>query len=443
MSGSWFPQWRKKSAVTDNGLVAPDETLPAGQTIIMGLQHAVAMFGATVLMPLLMGLDPNLSILMSGVGTLLFFLITAGRVPSYLGSSAAFVGVVIAVTGFNGQGLNPNLSVALGGIIACGLLYTLIGLVVMKAGTRWIERLMPPVVTGAVVMAIGLNLAPIAVRGVSGSMFDSWMAVMTVLCIGVVAVFTRGMVQRLLILVGLIVAWAIYALLTNVFGLGKPVDFSLLANAPWFGLPQTTTPTFSLQAMVMIAPVAVILVAENLGHIKAVAGMTERNLDPWMGRAFVGDGLATMLSGSVGGSGVTTYAENIGVMAVTKVYSTLVFVAAAVIAMLLGFSPKFGALIHTIPAAVIGGASIVVFGLIAVAGARIWVQNHVDLSQNGNLIMVAVTLVLGAGDFALNIGGFTLGGIGTATFGAIILNAILSHRRAVAISGSKPLPQDS
>ncbi len=157
-------------------------------------------------------------------------------------------------------------------------------------------------------------------------------------------------------------------------------------------------------------------------------GVTGRNMDPYMGRAFVGYGLATMLSGSVGGSGVTTYAENIGVMAVTKVYSTLVFVAAAVIAMLLGFSPKFGALIHTIPAPVIGGASIVVFGLIAVAGARIWVQNRVDLSQNGNLIMVAVTLVLGAGDFALTLGGFTLGGIGTATFGAILLNALLSRR---------------
>lgn len=437
MRSSWFPQWRKKTASANNELVAPDETLPAGQTIVMGLQHAVAMFGATVLMPLLMGLDPNLSILMSGVGTLLFFLITGGRVPSYLGSSAAFVGVVIAVTGYSGQGLNPALSTALGGIIACGLLYTLIGLVVMKAGTRWIERLMPPVVTGAVVMAIGLNLAPIAVRGVSASMFDSWMAVMTVLCIGVVAVFTRGMVQRLLILVGLILAWAIYALLTNFMGFGKPVDLSLLANAPWFGLPQTTAPSFSMQAMVMIAPVAVILVAENLGHLKAVAGMTGRNLDPYMGRAFVGDGLATMLSGSVGGSGVTTYAENIGVMAVTKVYSTLVFVAAAIIAMLLGFSPKFGALIHTIPAAVIGGASIVVFGLIAVAGARIWVQNNVDLSQNGNLIMVAVTLVLGAGDFALNIAGFTLGGIGTATFGAIILNALLSHRRAAALTDAE------
>ena len=424
-----LPHWQLKSTSTEEGVVAPDERLPLGQTMVMGVQHAVAMFGATVLMPMLMGLDPNLAILMSGMGTLLFFFVTGGRVPSYLGSSAAFVGVVIAATGFNGQGINPNLSVALGGIIACGLVYTLTGLVVMKVGTRWIERMMPPVVTGAVVMAIGLNLAPIAVKSVSGSPFESWMAVITVLCIGVVAVFTRGMIQRLLILVGLIAACLIYALLANVFGLGKPVDFTLIHQAAWFGMPQVTSPTFNAQAMMLIAPVAVILVAENLGHLKAVAGMTGRNMDPYMGRAFVGDGLATMLSGSVGGSGVTTYAENIGVMAVTKVYSTLVFVAAAVMAILLGFSPKFGALIHTIPAPVIGGASIVVFGLIAVAGARIWVQNHVDLSQNGNLIMVAVTLVLGAGDFALTLGGFTVGGIGTATFGAILLNALLSRRK--------------
>ncbi|HFI7924419.1 TPA: solute carrier family 23 protein [Escherichia coli] len=402
-----FPHWQLKSTSTESGVVAPDERLPFAQTAVMGVQHAVAMFGATVLMPILMGLDPNLSILMSGIGTLLFFFITGGRVPSYLGSSAAFVGVVIAATGFNGQGINPNISIALGGIIACGLVYTVIGLVVM---------------------AIGLNLAPIAVKSVSASAFDSWMAVMTVLCIGLVAVFTRGMIQRLLILVGLIVACLLYGVMTNVLGLGKAVDFTLVSHAAWFGLPHFSTPAFNGQAMMLIAPVAVILVAENLGHLKAVAGMTGRNMDPYMGRAFVGDGLATMLSGSVGGSGVTTYAENIGVMAVTKVYSTLVFVAAAVIAMLLGFSPKFGALIHTIPAAVIGGASIVVFGLIAVAGARIWVQNRVDLSQNGNLIMVAVTLVLGAGDFALTLGGFTLGGIGTATFGAILLNALLSRK---------------
>ncbi|EMK9315764.1 pyrimidine utilization transport protein G [Klebsiella aerogenes] len=423
LAGSYPPP------AADAGVVAPDERLSAGQTLIMGVQHAVAMFGATVLMPLLMGIDPNLAILLSGVGTLLFFVVTGGRIPSYLGSSAAFVGVVITVTGFTGQGLNPHLNIALGGIIACGLLYTLIGLVVMKIGTGWIERLMPPAVTGAVVMAIGLNLAPIAVHSVSANAFDSWMAMLTVLCIGAVAVFTRGLLQRLLILVGLIIACALYALLANGFALGKPLDFAPVTQAAWFGVPHLTSPTFDSQAMLLIAPVAIILVAENLGHLKAVSGMTGRNLDPWMGRAFVGDGLATLLSGACGGSGVTTYAENIGVMAVTKVYSTLVFVAAALIAILLGFSPKFGALIHTIPGPVIGGASIVVFGLIAVTGARIWVQNRVDLSLNANLIMVAVTLVLGAGDFTLSLGGFRLGGIGTATFGAILLHALLNRRQ--------------
>ncbi|AKP32193.1 pyrimidine utilization transport protein G [Yersinia aleksiciae] len=445
MANNWFPIWRKRSGNLDGAIIAPDERLPIGATLIMGLQHAVAMFGATVLMPLLMGFDANLAILMSGIGTLLFFLIVGGRVPSYLGSSAAFVGLVIAVTGYTGSGPNPNIALALGGIIACGAIYTLIGFIVMSVGTRWIERLMPPVVTGAVVMAIGLNLAPIAVNSVSGSSFNSWMAVVTILCIGVVAVFTSGMVQRLLILVGLILSYVIYLVVTNGFGWGTPVDFGPISQAAWFGWPQFTTPVFDVHAMLLIAPVAVILVAENLGHIKAVAGMTGKNLDPYMGRAFVGDGLATMLSGSVGGTGVTTYAENIGVMAVTKIYSTLVFVAAALVAILLGFSPKFGALIHTIPGPVLGGASIVVFGLIAVAGARIWLQNSVDLSDNGNLIMVAVTLVLGAGNFALTLGNFTLGGIGTATFGAILLNALLQRRKALPRLGrdGKPLPQDS
>ncbi|EKN3978951.1 pyrimidine utilization transport protein G [Yersinia enterocolitica] len=444
MANNWFPTWRKRSGNLDGAIIAPDERLPVGATLIMGLQHAVAMFGATVLMPLLMGFDANLAILMSGIGTLLFFLIVGGRVPSYLGSSAAFVGLVIAVTGYTGSGPNPNIALALGGIIACGAIYTLIGFIVMSVGTRWIERLMPPVVTGAVVMAIGLNLAPIAVNSVSGSSFNSWMAVVTILCIGVVAVFTKGMIQRLLILVGLILSYVIYWVVTNILGWGTPVDFGPINQAAWFGWPQFTTPVFDAHAMLLIAPVAVILVAENLGHIKAVAGMTGQNLDPYMGRAFVGDGLATMLSGSVGGTGVTTYAENIGVMAVTKIYSTLVFVAAALVAILLGFSPKFGALIHTIPGPVLGGASIVVFGLIAVAGTRIWVQNKVDLSDNGNLIMVAVTLVLGAGNFALTLGNFTLGGIGTATFGAILLNALLQRRKILPKLGSdgKPLPQD-
>jgi len=392
----------------------------------MGLQHVVAMFGAAVLAPLLMGFDPNLAIFMSGVGTPLCFLFVGGRVPSYLGSSFAFIGLVILVSGYGGQGPNTNMGVALGGIIACGVVYSLIGLLVMATGTAWIEKLMPPVVTGAVVAVIGLNLAPVAVKGVVSNSFDAWMALITILCVGGVAVFTRGMAQRLLILIGLLLAYAIYFVLTNGAGLGKPIDFSVVANAAWFGVPHFVAPVFQADAMALLAPVAIILVAENLGHIKAVSAMTGKNLDPYMGRAFVGDGVATILSGSVGGTGVTTYAENIGVMAATKIYSTLIFVVAAVIALVLGFSPKFGAIIQTIPGAVLGGVSIVVFGLITVAGARIWIENKVDFSDNRNLIVTAVTLVLGAGDFTLKLGQFALGGIGTATFGAIILYALLS-----------------
>jgi putative pyrimidine permease RutG len=417
--------WTIKTA--DGSVIAPDERLPWPQTAVMGVQHVIAMFGATVLAPILMGFDPNIAILMSGVGTLLFFFITGGKVPSYLGSSFAFIGVVIAATAYAGKGGNANLGVALGGIMACGAAVFIIGLVVQMVGTGWIEKFMPPVVTGAVVAVIGLNLASIPVKNMAASNFDSWMQAVTFVSVGLVAVFTRGMVQRLLILVGLIVATVIYAILANGMDLGKPMDLGGLMNAAWFGMPNFTTPVFSANAMLLIAPVAIILVAENLGHIKAVTAMTGHNLDQYMGRAFMGDGLATMVSGSAGGTGVTTYAENIGVMAATKIYSTAMFVVAAVIAILLGFSPKFGAVIQAIPLPVMGGVSIVVFGLIAAAGAKIWVDNRVDFSQNKNLIVAAITLILGTGDFTLKFGGFALGGIGTATFGAILLYWLLNR----------------
>ena len=421
--------WSEKSSATlaGGGVIGPDERLPWPQTAVMGVQHVIAMFGATVLAPILMGFDPNVAILMSGIGTLIFFIITGGKVPSYLGSSFAFIGVVIAATAYAGKGPNANIGVALGGIIACGLVYTLIGAIVQMAGTGWIERFMPPVVTGSVVAVIGLNLAGIPIKNMAASNFDSWMQAVTFVCVGLVAVLTRGMVQRLLILVGLIVASIIYAVLTNGLGLGKPMDLTILTNAPWFGLPGFAAPVFSGPAMLLIAPVAIILVAENLGHIKAVTAMTGRNLDQYMGRAFIGDGIATMVSGASGGNGVTTYAENIGVMAATKIYSTAVFFVAALIAVVLGFSPKFGAVIQTIPLPVMGGVSIVVFGLIAVAGAKIWVDNKVDFSQNKNLIVAAITLILGTGDFTLKFGDFAMGGIGTATFGAIVLYALLNR----------------
>ncbi|MNY85131.1 putative pyrimidine permease RutG [compost metagenome] len=425
-----FSWTEKSSAVLQNGgVIGPDERLPWGQTSLMGIQHVIAMFGSTVLAPILMGFDPNVAVLMSGIGTLIFFLITGGKVPSYLGSSFAFIGVVIAATGFAGQGANGNIGVALGGIIMCGLVYTLIGVLVHVIGTGWIERFMPPVVTGAVVAVIGLNLASIPVKNMAANNFDAWMQAVTFVSVALVAVFTKGMLQRLLILIGLIVASIIYAVLTNGMGLGKPIDVSGIANAAWVGLPTFHSPVFEANAMLLIVPVVIILVAENLGHIKAVTAMTGKDMDKYMGRAFIGDGVATMVSGSAGGTGVTTYAENIGVMAATRIYSTAVFMVAAMLAVLLGFSPKFGALIQAIPLPVMGGVSIVVFGLIAIAGAKIWVDNKVDFSETKNLIVAAITLILGTGEFTLKFGDFALGGIGCATFGAIIMYALLSRAK--------------
>lgn len=418
---SYFPNWTLKTS----GAVMPDEKLPVGQTVIAGLQHVVAMFGATVLAPILMGFDPNVAIFFSGIATLLFFVLTGGRLPSYLGSSFAFIGVVLAATGFKGGGPNPNIPVALGGIIFCGFVYALIGVVVQAIGTRWIEKLLPPVVTGAVVAAIGLNLTAVAIGMISASGYTKWVALLTVLAVALVAVYGRGFAQRLPILIGGLIAYLFYALTATSFG-APGVDFTKVGAAAWFGLPNFVSPTFSWPAMALIAPVAIILVAENLGHIKGIGVMTGRNMDPLIGRAFIADGVATMISGSGGGTGVTTYAENMGVMAVTRVYSTLAFVAAGFIAILLGFSPKFGALIGTIPVAVLGGLAVVVFGLIAATAGRIWVENKVDFSSPKNLITVATALILGAGDLKLPIFGFELGGIGTATFGAIVLYHLLN-----------------
>jgi len=424
--GGYFPHWKEKTG----GVIMPEERLPWGQTIISGLQHSVAMAGATIIAPVIMGFDPNLAVFFSGVGTLIFFVMVGGRVPSYLGSSFSFIAVVIAASGYSGHGPNPGIDVALGGIVAAGVLYAIIALIVMATGIGWVEHLMPPVVTGAVVAVIGLNLAPVAVKAVSGSQFDAWIGLITVLIIGLIAVSTTGLWRRLPIILGAIAGYLVYLLAANGLGWGKPIDFSALAAAPWIGLPKFTSPSFHANAMFLIAPVAIILVAENLGHIKAIGAMTGRSLDAYLGRAFLGDAVATILSAFGGGTGVTTYAENIGVMAATRVYSTVLFVVAAIVAILLGFSPKFGALILSIPGPVIGGLSIVLFGLIAAMAGRIWVENRVDFANPRNLITVAAALTAGAGDLTLKFGDFTMGGIGTATFGAIILYQILAWDRS-------------
>jgi putative pyrimidine permease RutG len=425
MATGFVTRWSLRDATATSPDIAPDERLPWGKTIALGIQHVVAMFGSTALAPIIMGFDPNTAIFFSGIGTLLFFLVTGGRLPSYLGSSFAFIAVVIAATGYAGSGPNPNIPVALGGIIAAGVVYAVIGVIVHFSGTAWVEKLMPPVLTGAIVAAIGLNLAGVAVKGVSASGFDTLIGLVTVVAVAVIAVHAPGMARRLSVLLGAISGYVLYLICANGFGLGRPIDFSAVTAAPLFGLPHFTGPVFTSSAMALIAPVAIVLVAENLGHVKAISAMTGRDFDPLLGRAFFADGLATIIAGFGGGTGVTTYAENMGVMAVTRVFSTLIFVVAGIVALILGFSPKFGALIMTLPGPVIGGLALVVFGLIAATAGRIWVENRVDFSDARNLITVAVALTAGAGDLTVRIGGFALGGIGTATFGAIILYHLL------------------
>ena len=287
----YFTGWTLKK----EGIIAPEERLPWGQSIFVGLQHVLAMFGSTVLAPIIMGFDPNTAIFFSGIGTLIFFLVVGGRVPSYLGSSFSFIAVVIAATAYSGKGPNTHIDVALGGIIAAGVVYAIIGIIVIFVGYKWIEYLMPPVVTGAVVAAIGLNLAPVAVSDAATSQFDTWMAIVTVLAVAAVAVYLPGPLRRLPILIGGIIGYIIYLIFANGFGLGKAIDFTGLSNAAWVGLPNFTTPTFHANAMALIAPVAIILVAENLGHVKAVGAMTGRSLDKYLGRAFLGDALATIV----------------------------------------------------------------------------------------------------------------------------------------------------
>lgn len=421
----YFPKWRPASGAT----VLPDEKLPTAAALPMSVQHLLAMSGSTILAPLIMGFDPNVAVFFSGIGTLLFFIVTGGRVPSYLGSSFAFIAVIMAATGFAGGGANPNIAVALGGIVVAGLIYALIGLVVMAIGSGWVERLMPPAVTGAIGVAIGLNLAPIAVGQLAGSHAHLSIALATVLAMAGISVYGAQATRRVAVLLALIFGYLLVLVFGNGLGLVPGIDFSSIAAAPWFGLPQFTAPVFEWQAISLIAPVAIVLVAENLGHIKALGAITGQNMDRYIGRGFLGDGLATMLAGSGGGTGVTTYAENIGVMAMTKVYSTLIFPMAAVIAILLGLSPKFGAILQTIPAPVLAGLAVSVFGLIASAMARIWVDNRVDFSDPRNLFTVGVALIFGGGDFTVEIAGFALGGIGTSTFAALFLYQVLGIGR--------------
>ncbi|MDQ2081143.1 solute carrier family 23 protein [Xanthobacteraceae bacterium Astr-EGSB] len=401
--------WTLLSQVPIGGTVKPDQRLPWLQTTGIGMQHVIAMFGATFLVPLLTGFPPTTTVFFSGVGTIIFLIVTRNKIPSYLGSSFAFIAPVIA-----SMGVDKNIGLALGGIVAAGLMLFLVGLVVNRIGHAWINALMPPAVTGAIVMLIGLNLAPVAVKSATSNLGYS---LLTIIAIVVIAATFNGFLGRISIFLGVVIAWIIAALTGGV----DPKAIEALQSAAWFGWPEFHTPQFALQPVLLMIPVVIVLIAENTGHVKAVAEMTGESLDGSLGRAYMGDGIATMVAGFFGGSGTTTYAENIGVMAATRVYSTAAYFVAASFAIVLGMCPKFGALILTLPVSVLGGVTVILYGLIAVLGGRIWIEGNVDFRLNQNLFPAAIAVIVGAGDFTWAISkDLSFGGIALGTAGVLV-----------------------
>lgn len=402
-------------SIAPGEVVQPNERLAWPLTFGIGAQHVVAMFGATFLVPLLTGFDPATTLFFTGIGTILFLLITAGRLPSYLGSSFALIAPIGAVTGYVANGGVPldesKAALAQGGIIATGVALAIVGLIVHFAGAHWIDKLMPPIVTGAIVSLIGFNLAPAAWGNVQQAPVT---AVVTIVSVLAVTVLFKGIIGRLSILIGVIIGYV-----TAV--IRGEVDFTAISNEAWLGVPDFRAPAFDVSLLGLFVPVVLVLVAENVGHVKSVAAMTGQDLDDVTGRALFADGIATAFAGSGGGSGTTTYAENIGVMAATRVYSTVAYVIAAVIALGLSMFPKFGQLIATIPPGVLGGAATVLYGMIGMLGVRIWVQNRVDFSDPVNLNTAAVAMVVAIANYTWVAGDMVFEGIAIGSFSAIII----------------------
>ncbi|MEW1839743.1 solute carrier family 23 protein [Nonomuraea angiospora] len=451
-------------------VVRPDERLSWPRMVGFGAQHVIAMFGATFVFPLVMGLDPNVAVMMSGVATILFLLIVKGKVPSYLGTSASFVGGVLAIRAAYGGDTAGADAIVTGAILVAGLVLALAGLAVHFLGVQIIHRVFPPVVTGAVVMLIGFGLAYV-VADVYWPQ-DHWVALITMLVTFLVIVLFKGFVGRIGVLVGLVVGFVLSwvldkaagpvtsvlpgANLRDAAGASCPaegtycvatafphdrVNFDSVASAPWFGVPNFHAPDFKTSAVLLVLPAVIALIAENIGHVKAVGEMTGADVDPYVGRAVVADGVGTMVASAVGGSPTTTYAENIGVMAATKVYSTAAYYIAAIIAILFGLCPKFGALVAATPGGVLGGVTVILYGMIGLLGAKIWIENRVDFSDPVNMVPIGAGIILAIGPVSHFIGGdFTLEGI---ALGTIVVLGGYHLLRAIAGRPAQPVGSEA
>ncbi|WCD93204.1 uracil-xanthine permease family protein [Microbacterium sp. nov. GSS16] len=419
--------------VAPGAVVRPEERLNWPATIAIGVQHVVAMFGATFLVPIITGFPVPTTLLFSGIGTILFLLVTRNRLPSYLGSSFAFIAPVTAATASAGMGS------ALAGIVAVGVLLALIGVVVHTVGVHWVDRFLPPVLAGTIVALIGFNLAG-AARGnyEQAPITATFTLTITILF----AVVFRGFLGRISIFLGVIAGY-VFA------GIRGELKFDKVEAADWIGFPTFHLPDFATpgtwSAMAMFLPVVLVLIAENVGHVRGVATMVEDpTINKQTGKALIADGISTSLAGFFGGSGTTTYGENIGVMASTRVYSTAAYWVAGITAILLSMSPKFGAVINSVPAGVLGGITTALYGLIGVIGIKIWVDNRVDFSRPVNQYTAAVGLIVAVGGFMIKDpeSGFELGGIVLATVGAILiyhLGNLVARLRGSGADDPKPL----
>lgn len=393
-----------------------DERLPILQTIPLSLQHLFAMFGATVLVPILFKINPATILLFNGIGTLIYLFICKGKIPAYLGSSFAFISPVFLVLPQYGYGA------ALGGFILVGLIFSLVALSIGVIGTKWIDVVFPPAALGAIVAVIGLELAPVAAEmaGLTAKTIDPKVVTVSIFTLLVTVfgnVLFRGFLAIIPILIGVVSGYV----LALAMGL---VDLSGIANANLIEVPPLYTPEFNFSAMTIIAPAALVVVAEHIGHLLVTGNIVGRDLakNPGLHRSLLGNGISTIISGFFGSTPNTTYGENIGVMALTKVYSTWVIGGAAIFAIVLSFFGKLAAAIQSIPVPVMGGVSLLLFGVIAASGIRMLVDSKVDYSKSRNLILTSIVLIIGVSGASITIGNVTMKGMALATVVSIILS---------------------
>ncbi len=408
-------------------IIQVDERLPIAQTIPLSLQHLFAMFGATVLVPFLFKVDPATSLLMNGIGTLVYLFFSQGRIPAYLGSSFAFIAPVFAVMAVPGLG---GYAAAQGGFIMFGAFFVVVSFIIRVAGVRWLDVVFPPAAMGAIVAIIGLELAPVATEmaGLTGKLIEQlkipYATAITVsmFTLGVTilgSVLFRGFLAVIPVLIGVVAGYA----LSLAMGI---VDLKAVADAPGITAPTFYAPTFNINAILMIAPAFLVVLAEHIGHLVVTGNIVERDLvkDPGLHKSLLGDGISNILSGFAGATPNTTYGENIGVLAITKVFSTWVIAGAAVIAIAVSFIGKFSAVIRSIPVPVMGGVCILLFGTIAAAGIRMLIEKKVDYTKSKNLILTSVVLISGISGAAVKFGTVELKGMALGTFVAIVISLL-------------------